>query len=199
MTNYVFGAPRLLADAGIPMIALTWPAMVALLAPVILIEGFLCRKWLKLSTWQALKSNAVSNLVSTIVGIPVAWAIMFAVEFGTIETLDLLDPNYVLRDSRSPIGDAVLFMLSSAWIGPPGRGYTWLVPAATLVLLIPFFFASYWIEYFVVRKMVGVPDGEPQTLAYPRVRVAVRNANLVTYGALFVGVSVWLAISLRRR
>ena len=66
----------LLADAGVPMIFLTWPAMVVLLIPVIAIEGFLCKKWLGLRTWQAIKANAASNLTSTIIGVPVAWAAM---------------------------------------------------------------------------------------------------------------------------
>jgi hypothetical protein len=62
----------LLADAGIPMIALTLPLMLMLLIPVIVIEGLLCKKWLGLTNWEAMKSNAVSNLVSTLVGIPLA-------------------------------------------------------------------------------------------------------------------------------
>jgi hypothetical protein len=64
----------LLADAGIPMIAVTFPLMLLLLIPVIVAEGFLCKKWLGLSTWEAMKSNALSNLASTIVGVPLAWA-----------------------------------------------------------------------------------------------------------------------------
>jgi hypothetical protein len=59
----------LLADAGIPMIFLTLPLMLMLLIPVIAIEGFLCKKWLGLTTWEAMKSNAVSNLASTLIGV----------------------------------------------------------------------------------------------------------------------------------
>jgi hypothetical protein len=51
----------LLADAGIPMIFLAFPAMLMLLVPIIVVEGFLCKKWLALTTWDAMKSNAVSN------------------------------------------------------------------------------------------------------------------------------------------
>jgi hypothetical protein len=81
----------LLADAGIPMIALTFPLMLILLIPVIVTEGFLCKKWLGLSTWEAMKSNAVSNLASTIVGVPLAWAIMLGVEFATLGIVDRPD------------------------------------------------------------------------------------------------------------
>lgn len=39
--------------------------------------------------------------------------------------------------------------------------------------------------------------GGPPKLAYPRVRIAVRNANLITYGVMFMGTSVWLALSFK--
>jgi hypothetical protein len=194
LADYSFIPAPLFADAGIPMIILTWPAMVALLIPVIVIEGLLCKKWLGLKTWQAIKTNAVSNVASTIIGIPVAWAVMLAIEFGT---MGLVGESSALQNWHSPIANVIFFLFSSAWLNPDLGERAWFIPAALLVLLIPFFFASYWIEYLVVRRMVGMPGGEPN-LAHPRVRVAVRNANLVTYGAMFVGTSIWLAVLLRR-
>jgi hypothetical protein len=38
----------LLADVGVPMIFLTFPAMVTLLLPIILVETWFLRKWLAL-------------------------------------------------------------------------------------------------------------------------------------------------------
>jgi hypothetical protein len=195
LSNHPFLVLPLFADMGLPMIVLTWPAMAMLLLPVIVIEGLLCKKWLGLPTWQAIKTNAISNLASTIIGIPVAWAAMLAIEFGT---MGLVGESSALQDWHSPIANVIFFLFSSAWLNPDLGESAWVIPAATLVLLIPFFFASYWIEYLVVRRMVGMPDGEPPNLAYPRVRAAVRNANLVTYVAMFVATSVWLAILLRR-
>lgn len=184
----------LLTDAGIPMIVLTFPAMVMLLIPVIVIEGLLCKKWLGLTTWQAMKSSTVSNLASTIIGVPVAWAIMLALEFGT---MGVVDKSPAIQNWHSPIANVIFFFLSSAWIGPPEGKNAWLIPAATLVLLAPFFFASYGLEYLVMRFMVGMPDGGPPELAYRHVRISVRNANLITYGAMFLATSVWLLLSLR--
>lgn len=176
------------------MIVLTWPAMVVLLIPVIVIEGLLCKKWLGLKTWQAIKTNAVSNLASTIVGIPVAWAFMVALEFGT---MGLVGESNAFQNWHSPIANVIFFIFSSAWLNPDLGEHVWVIPAATLILLIPFFFASYWVEYFVVRKMVRTPDREPSNLADARVRTAVRNANLITYGIMFLATSVWLDLSLR--
>jgi hypothetical protein len=199
LSNHPFVVLPLFADAGIPMILLTWPAMMILLVPIILIEGFLCRKWLGLKTWQAVKTNTVSNLASTIIGIPIAWAIMLAVEFATFGTMSLVDKIHPIQDWHSPIANVIFFLLGSAWVAPTEGRDRWLVPSATLVLLVPFFFVSYWIEYRVVRRMVGRPDGEEPNLSYPRIRTAVRNANLVTYAAIFPAVSEWLGILLRRR
>jgi len=196
LTGHSFVPLPLLADAGVPMIILAWPAMVALLIPVIVIEGLLCRRWLGLKTWQAIKTNAVSNLASTIIGIPVAWAVMLTIEFGA---MGLVGESKALQNWHSPIASVIFLLLSSAWLNPDLGENAWVIPAATLVLLIPFFFASYWIEYLVVRKMVGTPDGEPSSHAFARVRTAVRNANLITYGIMFLATSVWLALLLRRK
>jgi len=187
--------PPLIADAGVPMIFLTLPAMVMLLIPVIVVEGYLCKKWLELTTWQAMKSNAVSNLASTIIGIPFAWAVMYLVEVGFIE---VMGSNSRIQNWHSPLASVIMFFVSAAWIGALGPKSLWLVPAATLILLVPFFFASYGIEYLVIKQMVGVPEGGPPNLTYPRVRVAVRNANLITYGAMFLATSVWLILTLPR-
>ena len=186
----------LLADAGIPMIAFTLPAMIILLIPIIAVEAFLCKKWLQLTWWQAMKSNAASNLTSTLVGVPVAWAIMLAVGYGT---MGLLDKTNLTDKWHSPIANLIFLFLSSAWIPPTSDNTLWIVPAATLCLLIPFYFASYGIEYFIVAWIVGMPQGGPPNLAYPRVRITVRNANLVTYGLMFLATSVWLIFTLPHR
>jgi hypothetical protein len=189
-------SPTLVADAGLPMIALTFPAMLMLLIPVIVIEGILCKKWLGLTMVEAMKSNTASNLASTIVGIPVAWAIMFGVELMTFE---IVGRSGTLQNWHSPLARVVWLFLGSAWIGPPSQNNLWVIPAATLALLVPFFFASYGIEYFIVNRMVGTPEGGPPNVTRRRVRTAVRNANLVTYGVIFVATSIWLVFSFARR
>ena len=178
----------LLADAGIPMIALTFPLMLMLLIPVIVIEGLLCKKWLGLTNWEAMKSNAVSNLVSTLVGIPLAWAIMLGLQFGAMASVGR---SHFLA-FNSPLATMVALLLNSAWIPSVEGSDLWWIPAAILVLLVPFFFASYGIEYLAMTYMIGMPSGGPENLTQPRIRTAVRNANLVTYGAMFIATSIWL-------
>ncbi len=45
------------------------------------------------------------------------------------------------------------------WLIPYESDFHWMMPVAGLVLLIPFFFVSWWSEYFVARKMIR--DIEP--------------------------------------
>jgi hypothetical protein len=189
-------SPTLFADAGLPMIALTFPAMLVLLIPVVMIEGLLCKKWLGLTMAEAMKSNAASNLASTIIGVPVAWAIMFGMELAAF---GIVDRSKAIQNWHSPLAQVIWLFVGSAWIGPPGEKNLWVIPSAVLVLLVPFFLASYGIEYLVVKYIVGMPEGGPPNLAHRRVRIAVRNANLVTYGAMFVATSVWLVFSFVRR
>src|SRR5437870_680090 len=100
----------LFADAGLPMIVFTFPTMVVLLIPIIVIEGFLCRKWLGWTTWEALKANAFSNLVSAIIRVPVAWAIMLGVELVSASTVG---QTRAIQESTSPLLSAIVFLLSS--------------------------------------------------------------------------------------
>jgi hypothetical protein len=88
-----------------------------------------------------------------------------------------------------------MFVLSSAWIGG-AEGHEWIIPCAVLVLLVPFFFASYGVEYLVIKQMLGMPEGNPSNLTSRRIRVAVRNSNLVTYAIMATATVVLLIITL---
>jgi hypothetical protein len=166
--------------------------MLLLLIPVVVIEAFLCKKWLGLSTRDAVRSNAIANLTSTLIGIPVAWAIMFGLEIGAG---GLVSKTPAIADSKSPIAQVIMFVLSSAWIGG-AEGHEWIIPCAVLVLLVPFFFASYGVEYLVIKQMLGMPEGNPSNLTSRRIRVAVRNSNLVTYAIMATATVVLLIITL---
>lgn len=178
----------LLADAGVPMIMLTYPAMLALLVPIIAIEAYLCKRWLHLTLGEAVRSTGIANVISTIVGIPLAWLVMFLLELGVL--LPVLK-SHVLERVHSPVVTVIVFFFSSAWIGPPER-MKWLIPCAVLALFLPFYFASYGIEYLIVRRLLKQSGDTSTGLDRRRIRRAVRDANLVTYGLMLVGTTVWL-------
>lgn len=189
--------PTMLADAGIPMIVLTLPAMLLLLIPVIVVEALLCRKWLGWSVGKAIRLNAASNSASTLVGVPIAWGIMLLIEMGAGALL-VSTKAFESVEDPGPFAKAVYLLIASAWIGSPEGGGIWMIPAATLVLLVPFYFASYWTEYFVIKAMLGSLKNGGLSFEPQRTKTAIRNANLVTYAAMFLATSVWLVVELTR-
>ena len=190
----------LLADAGIPMIFLTFPAMVALLVPIILLEAWLCKKWLSINTWTALKSNAVANVASTLMGVPAAWVLMLCVELVSVFTVAQITPlNRLAHQWHSPLATALTTLLSAAWLPPDEMRLYWMVPVAALGLLIPTFFISVWIEGLVMEQMLRMSEGNPSNLTRFRIRQVVRNINLASYSVLALGTIGWLFVSLLKR
>jgi hypothetical protein len=73
----------LLADIGVPMIFVQWPLMLFALVPVIAIEALVVCKGLTLPYGRAFAGSAKANVVSTLVGVPVAWGLMLILELAT--------------------------------------------------------------------------------------------------------------------
>ena len=73
----------LLADMGVPMLCIEGPAMVLAILPVIFIEAMILARTFRLRFWYATRVSARANLASAVLGIPLAWAMMFPVRFLT--------------------------------------------------------------------------------------------------------------------
>ena len=179
------------ADAGIPMIFVTWPAMVAALVPVIVMEALLIRKRLGYKPWPIIRATAVANLVSTIVGIPLTWLALVACEIfigGAISRIPAVERWH------GPMARVITFVFQAAWLTPWGTT-SLSIPLAMLVLLVSFFFVSVWSERLVMQRMLPVttadvvPEGEVSEL---NLRRATRDANLLSYGFLFALTCAWL-------
>jgi hypothetical protein len=157
------------ANAGVPMIFLAMPALGLSIIPIIIIEAMYLGKKLELTTSSAFKTTTISNLVSTIVGIPLTWLLLVLIQMlaggGGAFGLD------------TTLGKVLSVTLQAAWLIPYESDLHWMIPVAGLVLLVPFFFASWWSEYFVSKKMI-------KEQAAQRVKIAVRNANIITYALL---------------
>jgi hypothetical protein len=77
-------------DIGLPMLFVTWPEMLVALIPIVFIEAWVLRASLGLPTSQTLRLSLLSNLASTVIGIPVAWVVLVLLEIpaGTALGLD---------------------------------------------------------------------------------------------------------------
>ena len=166
------------ANAGVPMIFLAMPALGLSIIPIIIIEAMFLSKKLELTTTSAFKTTTISNLVSTIVGIPLTWLLLVLIQMlaggGGAYGLD------------TTLGKVLSVTLQAAWLIPYESDLHWMIPVAGLVLLVPFFFASWWSEYFVTKKMLKEHSAQ-------RVKIVVRNANIITYALLaFWPIGFWV-------
>lgn len=171
------------ADAGLPMIVLTFPAMLVALIPIVVIEGVIYRRSFDVNYKSALGASFVSNLVSTIVGVPFAWLLLFGVEMLTTQGAALgLD---------SLLKKIIAVTLQAAWLIPYENDLYWMIPVAAMVGFIPAFFISVYLERWIVRKFF-------RSIDKIKLNKTVWRANIKSYVYLSVlypliyGFSYWV-------
>ena len=154
--------PAIIANAGVPMIFLQWVAMAAALLPIILVETAVLWITIRQRYTRLLAVTAVANLITTVVGVPIAWSLSCISEMF----LDLTLGSW---------GDpAVHAITHAAWLYPYEYDLRWMVPLAFMVLLGPAFVISVLIEGLVARRMLAdLPSRE--------IWAAVLRANVASY------------------
>jgi hypothetical protein len=120
--------------------------------------------------------------LSTLVGIPLAWLAMLAMEFAVMWPVSLAADKWHWK-LDSPVFQVVGFAVSAAWIAPFDT--YWSVPAAAALLLVPSFYASVWIERRVCYWSWPATDRAA-------IRRGVYLANLASYALLFVLACGWI-------
>jgi hypothetical protein len=163
------------ANAGVPMIFLSYPVMLIALLPVIFIETSIFKKVVTLPYKNALVSNGVANAISTLAGFPLAWGFLLAIEL--ITTGGSCGPGF----STLP-KSIITVIVEAAWLCPHEDHLYWLVPTAFIISLIVAFFISLLIEYYINKRFHKDQDKG-------RIRKAVYLANISSY-ALLVSLSV---------
>jgi len=166
------------------MIFVQMPGMLFALVPIIIVEALLIRRWLSLPYGDAFKGVIVANLASTIVGVPLARLAMLVVEFVVMLPVALAADHWHWK-LGSPVLGVLGFLLSIAWLGPVERQLYWMIPAASALLLVPSFVVSVWFERRICLRSWGGID--PALVSR-----GVFNANLASYGLLFVIACGWL-------
>ena len=156
--------------------------MLLVIVPVVFLEAYVLSRSLQLQFWPSSRVSTIANIVSSLVGIPLAWGLMLLLEFaatsgGTAYGLDTA-PKKILAVT-----------VQAAWLVPYENELHWMIPAAAIVLLIPTFFISVLIEWGIVRAMLHEYMKQP-------IRLAVWRANLASYGLLLILCLIWLLCSL---
>ena len=157
------------ANAGVSMLFLAMPAFLISLVPIIAIETLYISKGMQLPLAQSLKTVSISNVASTVVGIPLTWFLLVLVQMVT--------GGGGAYGIDSVMGKILAVTWQAPWLIPYESDLNWMIPVAGLVLLVPFFFASWWSEYFVSKKL-------NKALPTENIKSMVRNANLITYSLL---------------
>jgi len=135
------------------------------LLPIIAIESYVVWSWIGASAWYSVWVVSVVNVASTLIGVPLTWV--------------LLLPLAIFPSEMVP---GVIWFLGYEGAKEPKR---WVFAAGSFLLLISFFYVSWFIEYQIAIRMV---DGfESQN-----VKFGVLVGNLVTYGILAAIVLGWL-------
>lgn len=174
------------ANVGLPMIVVAWPMAIVSLVPVIALESWIVWRNLRIPRKKAILKMSKANALSTLVGIPLTWIALAAIELGLgVLCIKLTGGQY----GRQWICQGVSRMTSAPWLGPYAYGWHWRVPLATLILLLPFFYASYRIEAWCSAR--GLLPESPA-----RAKRAIWVANVASYAAMFLGCVVWLVVAI---
>jgi hypothetical protein len=174
------------ANAGVPMIAIVYPGMGILLLPVIIIEVVVLRRRLSSPLRRTAIMVTVSNLVSTVFGVPLTWMVLVALQAVTGGG-GSAGPSF---DTFA--GKLLAVTWQAPWMMPYESDMYWMMPVASLVLLVPFFFVSWLIEYQLSRLFLRDVDKAD-------LKRAVLIANLVSYAMLAGVVLAWMGVGLYQR
>jgi hypothetical protein len=163
------------ANTGVPMLALAWPAQWLALIPIVLLECELLRRPLQLPLRQVLWPVTKANLISTIVGVPVAWVVMLTplmvVSFGfSLLPSSTIIPSFV---------EYLLLPLTAAWVAGSS---SWQIYFAFVALTIPFCIVSIYLEEGSLRK--SLPDQDRFIIHSLTVRANVWSYALLSALAL---------------
>lgn len=168
------------ADAGIPLLVFIEPLFILLFLPVVFIESCSMRLHLKSNWIKTIKAVTFSNLGSTLIGVPLAWAILLVAELIlTLLAAFLFNPSFQ--------SSLYISLLAPAWLVPFtkwGMKEKLMALWSIAYLFVYFYFISSWIETQINMRLLKGYEKKC-------VRQATWKANLYSYGFLFFVVVIY--------
>ena len=156
------------------MLAVTLPGMLIALVPVVLVEAFVLSRRLNLTFAHVVKPVAYANVFSTLIGVPLTWVVLAALEMGTgggsFDGFETTRQKFLAVTWQAP------------WLmSHDAHDYElrWMMPVAMLVLLVPFFFASWLTEYWIMVLYV-------KSISRRQLNRGMLVANLASYVLLLL-------------
>lgn len=166
----------LVANIGVPMLLLLWPAHWLAWLPLTVLQAALARRDMQLPQAVALKTAGMAKLVSTLIGVPLVWTAMLVLQIAVSALLSLTGAG------GSSVAAVVTAPLRSAWLPPTDNA--WRVYLAFAVLAVPCCLATRIVELAMARRML--PDREPQD-----VREWIERANVLAYLLLVLAAGMY--------
>jgi len=166
------------ADIGLPMLFVTMPTLLIALVPIIFLEALVAWPYLKLPIDRLLKASGLANLFSTLIGIPVTWSLLVV--------LQMVTGGGGAYGLATPLARVLAVTWQAPWLVTYGGELEWMIPAATLFLLIPFFFVSWWVEFLLMKRILN--DVEINLL-----KRTVGRMNFISY----CGLALYVALRMR--
>jgi len=172
-------AASLSANAGIPMLMIEWPFMILSLLPIIYFEAWVIQKYIKLTHKQLLKITTASNFASTLIGVPLTYAIILVLQY--------LLTDHITIQANNSWGLLVHSIIFPALAIPAENSLWFIFPVSGSVLLVFYFLVSWQIEKLATRFLL-----KNQNISSQIISKSVLLANIYSYLALFV---IWVALN----
>jgi len=169
----------ILAQTGYSLFGVQYLAMIAALAPVIAAEILVARRMLRLDATRAAVAVIPANLVSTVIGFPLVWLVLLVLQMPIA--------GGCARGLASPFSRAYAVNIRVPWLIPHGHDLNWMIPAASIYLLIPAFFASVFIERWICAVFW-------RDVSKARLRRYSWRAHFVSYAVLLATVALYFFV-----
>lgn len=171
----------ILANIGIPVVCIAVPTMLIALLPIAGIETVCYRFGLQRAWSDAFRGAFLVNILSTLVGVPLIWLVMLIgqIAIGGDKAWGMETPQQQWN----------AVTLQAAWLIPYSDHIGWMIPAASIVLLFPFYLGSILLEGFLLTRRW--PFEAPK-----RLFTVVTLANTLSYLVLgiYYSFQLWLAV-----
>lgn len=157
------------------MIAVFLPPMWLAFVPIVLLEAWVLARLLNLSFGRTVTPAFLSNLASTLVGVPLVWFVLAVLEgicCGEARGLTDFSTRLYAVTVQAP------------WLIPYGQDLRWMLPCALSVLAVPCFAASVMVETPVNGYLLRFADRRSLWRA-------TAAANACSY--ILLGLLIWPA------
>jgi len=184
MTLFAQGV-QFFANAGIPLLGFTIVLGWLTIIPVVLIEATIAMQMLRWKFFFALGWVFLANAISMILGMPIVWFLTVLVQM-------------FIGDTGWGDGSIIGVLKGPAWLGP---GYIdhlgWAASLGTILLCVPFYFMSWWVEYSFLYACAIRKDAD----AKPTLWSFAWKANFASYTllVLLLVLTIWASGTLANK